>query len=88
MALLQHSYMKPCSARNSGVIAGLSRPANRSTYLAMMSTSRFTGSPNRFPPSVVFCRVKVTSATLKEVASRWIIVRLTPSTAINPFFTR
>src|SRR5207249_2354388 len=60
----------------------------RSTYFASTSTSTFTGSPRSARPSVVTSSVCGTSATVKRVPSSAATVRLTPSTATDPFSTR
>ena len=58
-----------------------------SAYLAMTSTSRFTGSPTVRAPSVVTDIVCGMSATENSVSSMSTTVRLTPSTVIDPFST-
>ena len=64
------------------------RAASLSTYFATTSTSRFTSSPSATPPSVVTSRVCGMSATVNELSPRPAIVRLTPSTAMEPFSTQ
>src|SRR5205807_2867831 len=60
----------------------------RSTYLAMRSTSRLTASPSAARPSVVISSVCGTTATSNRGPSSAATVRLTPSTATDPFSTR
>jgi hypothetical protein len=64
------------------------REASLSTYFATTSTSRFTSSPSATLPSVVASRVCGMSAMVNEPSPRAAIVRLTPSTAIEPFSTQ
>ena len=60
----------------------------RSTYFAITSTSRLTGSPTAVRPSVVRARVVGISATVNSRPSASTTVRLIPSTVIEPFSTR
>ena len=60
---------------------------SRSTYLATTSTSSCTGSPGRRRPRVVTSRVWGTRATANQPGPTPATVRLTPSTAIDPFST-
>src|SRR5439155_3975635 len=64
------------------------RVTSRSTYFASTSTSRFTGSPGSTRPSVVTSSVCGIRATVKRWSSTAATVRLTPSTATEPFSTR
>src|SRR5690606_21293615 len=59
--------------------------AIRSTYLAMTSTSRLTVPPAAVRPRVVSSRVVGIRLTVKAASSTEATVRLTPSTAIEPF---
>ena len=58
-----------------------------STYLAMTSTSRFTGSPTALAPSTVSLSVVGISPTLNDSSSTAMTVSDTPSTVIEPFST-
>ena len=60
-------------------------PISRSTYLASTSTSRFTGSPGCFAPSVVARSVSGIRPTSNQSAPTALTVSDTPSTAIEPF---
>src|SRR5205085_11638339 len=64
------------------------RVTSRSTYFASTSTSRFTGSPGPARPSVVTASVCGIRATVNRRSSTAATVRLTPSTATDPFSTR
>ena len=57
------------------------------TCLASRSNSRFTAAPGSFRPSVVWSRVCGISITLNRSVSTSTTVRLTPSTATDPFGT-
>src|SRR5581483_6693967 len=59
----------------------------RSTYLATRSTSRLTGSPGPLIPRVVTVAVWGIRANSKVFSPTPATVRLTPSTAIEPFST-
>ncbi len=61
--------------------------SRRSAYLAMTSTSRFTGSPTPLWPRVVTAAVCGMTATVKPSSSTSTTVRLMPSTVIEPFST-
>ena len=69
-------------ARPRAAIAAL---AWRSTYLATMSSSRFTWSPTRVVPRVVTVSVCGITAIENESTLTSATVRLIPSTAIDPF---
>src|SRR5690606_5717734 len=62
-------------------------PIMRSTYLAMTSTSRLTGSPGCLRPSVVRSRVVGMRLTVKKSGPASTTVRLMPSTVMEPFST-
>ena len=75
-------------------MTGALPPSSRSTYLAIMSTSRLTVSPGCLRPRVV--RASVSGIRLTSIQSGLPCeltlpsadtVRLTPSTAIEPFST-
>src|ERR1019366_4765095 len=66
---------------------GTHRLTNRSMCLARMSTSTFSRRPTAASPSVVDCRVCGITATVKLDAPTAATVRLTPSSAIEPFST-
>src|SRR5205085_5604576 len=75
----------------SGTLRGASgtrSPRRDSTYLARISTSRLTTSPGTLECSVVALSVCGMSATLKAPSCTPATVRLTPSTATDPFSTR
>src|SRR5439155_24833263 len=57
------------------------------TYFAIRSVSRLTVAPNCLKPSVVLASVWGMSATLKRSAATSTTVKLTPSTATEPFDT-
>ncbi len=63
------------------------RATSFSTYLAIRSTSRLTARPGAARPSVVRSSVSGMSDTAKPRWSTSVTVRLTPSTAIEPFST-
>ncbi len=63
------------------------RPTSFSTYLATMSTSRFTGEPGASAPRVVRSRVSGIRLTENDSSSTAATVRETPLTAIDPFST-
>src|SRR5580693_2747746 len=73
--------------------SGLSAPSSRSTYLAIMSTSRLTVSPGRLRPMVVRASVSGIRLTSIQCAPgsgpvpSAEMVRLIPSMAIEPFST-
>src|SRR5207247_718534 len=60
---------------------------SRSTYLAIMSTSRFTRSPADLRPKVVTAAVWGMTATVKPSSRTSTTVRLHPSTVMDPFTT-
>src|SRR5690606_10935892 len=60
-------------------------PSMRSTYLAITSTSMLTRSPGWRVPSVVTANVCGMRATSKPESVTPATVRLTPSTATEPF---
>src|SRR5262249_49768249 len=66
---------------------GHDRATSFSTYLAITSTSRLTGSPTALRPSVVSLRVVGIRPTEKLSAPTAATVSETPSTAIEPFST-
>ena len=61
--------------------------SRRSTCLARTSASTFTSSPGPSAPSVVAASVCGTSAIATQPGPRSAIVRLTPSSVIEPFST-
>ena len=79
------------SSRASGLL--IERPpSSRSTYLAITSTSRLTGSPGARAPSVVSRRVVGMRLTSNQgsgtsAALTALTVSETPSTAMEPFST-
>src|SRR6185312_453604 len=63
------------------------RSTSFSTYFASTSTSRLTVRPGTAEPRLVRSRVSGIRETLSDSASTALTVRLTPSTAIDPFST-
>src|SRR5690606_19489270 len=61
--------------------------SRRSTYFTVTSTSRLTRSPGPLRPSVVTSAVWGMTAAVNPSSSTSTTVRLTPSTAIEPFST-
>src|SRR5437870_13155428 len=62
-------------------------PMSRSTYLAITSTSMFTGSPCCLVPRFVASSVNGMRATPNRPSCALVTVKLTPSTQIDPFST-
>src|SRR6185503_1857578 len=87
------SRMQPCRTRCSRVTAGCGRPPGRrslrysTTYRPIMSTSRLTGVPAARSRRCVTASVSGIRATSNDRSPRDATVRLTPSTAIDPFRT-
>src|SRR5690606_34723154 len=70
---------------DGGEFAHRPAPSMRSTYLAITSTSMLTRSPGFRAPSVVTASVWGIRATSNPVSVTPATVRLTPSTATDPF---
>src|ERR1019366_9384248 len=80
----------PCS-RSFATVRGSFRSSRRSSFsrcLARMSHSRLTRAPGRYPPSVVLRNVCGMMVALSTPLSMDATVRLMPSMAMEPLYTR
>src|SRR5690606_37589372 len=79
--------LQPCAAGAAHRIPPTRSPSRRSTYLARVSTSMLTFVPTVANPRVVACSVVGIRLTVNEESVQAATVRLTPSTAMDPFST-